>query len=160
MTTFFSSKMYCLLSKRIEERRNGERKRKVRFLRGSNPRPSACKADVITTTPRNRTRRTCLRFMTLLASSPLATKNITGIRHCIQLKLNRRQKSVQYELEHRNGDGLMYEFYWLWNGRSVQGKNFYTCLAYPKVLFLCVQVFTRGSVLCTRWPLWKKDSSS
>ena len=30
-----------------------EGRKKNRFLRGSNPRPSACKADVITTTPRN-----------------------------------------------------------------------------------------------------------
>ena len=36
--------------------------RKRRFLRGSNPRPSACKADVITTTPRNQYTIACLYF--------------------------------------------------------------------------------------------------
>ena len=33
--------------------RRRRRRKKKRFVRGSNPRPSACKADVITTTPTN-----------------------------------------------------------------------------------------------------------
>ena len=66
MNNFLSPATITMLEREAWNRGGGEgrgekkigrvaekKKKPTRFLRGSNPRPSACKADVITTTPRN-----------------------------------------------------------------------------------------------------------
>ena len=61
-----------------------ERQKTERFWRGSNSRPSACKADVITTTPQNPT--TFIEFNTIFIGGQ--------IRNCLTVRLFFRCRSL------------------------------------------------------------------
>ena len=61
----------------------GSGRKKSRFGRGSNPRPSACKADVITTTPPNQLKEWDLPNSSLTLPSPESVVTIVNTLNCV-----------------------------------------------------------------------------